>query len=87
MSLSKIAHQMWRDHPFSQRNKATKRAADRVGKVGQNFLKRREVVGKRVEGPSANYEFVSLAISYNLNFLRISKVGILLHRYITVERV
>ena len=23
ISLSKIAHQMWRDHPFSQRNKTT----------------------------------------------------------------
>ena len=23
LSLSKIAHQMWRDHPFSQRNKTT----------------------------------------------------------------
>ena len=25
ISLSKIAHQMWHDHPFSQRNKATKK--------------------------------------------------------------
>ena len=25
LSLSKIAHQMWRDHPFSQRNWATER--------------------------------------------------------------
>ena len=25
LSLSKIAHQMWCDHPFSQRNKTTKR--------------------------------------------------------------
>ena len=25
ISLSKIAHQMWRYHPFSQRNKTTKR--------------------------------------------------------------
>ena len=28
ISLSKIAHQMWRDHPYSQRNKATKRAVE-----------------------------------------------------------
>ena len=26
ISLSKIAHQVWRDHPFSQRNKTTERA-------------------------------------------------------------
>ena len=26
VSLSKIICQMWRDHPFSQRNKATERA-------------------------------------------------------------
>ena len=26
ISLSKITHQMWRDHPFSQRNEATKSA-------------------------------------------------------------
>ena len=26
VSLSKIEHQMWRDHPFIQRNKATERA-------------------------------------------------------------
>ena len=26
MSLSKIAHQMWRDHPFSHRNKTTEKA-------------------------------------------------------------
>ena len=26
MSLSKITHQIWRNHPFSQANKATKRA-------------------------------------------------------------
>ena len=25
LSLSKIAHQMWRDHPFSQRNRTTER--------------------------------------------------------------
>ena len=25
LSLSKIAHQMWRDHPFSQRNMATEK--------------------------------------------------------------
>ena len=26
ISLSKIVHQMWHDHPFSQRNKTTERA-------------------------------------------------------------
>ena len=26
ISLSKIAHQMWRDHPFSQINQTTERA-------------------------------------------------------------
>ena len=25
LSLRKIAHQMWRDHPFSQRNRTTER--------------------------------------------------------------
>ena len=25
LSLSKIAHQMWHDHPFSQRNRITER--------------------------------------------------------------
>ena len=33
--LSKITHQMWLGHPFSQRNKATKRAVG-VG-VGENL--------------------------------------------------
>ena len=28
ISLSKITHQMWHDHPFSQKNKATKRASN-----------------------------------------------------------
>ena len=27
ISLSKITHQMWHDHPFSQRSKAIKRAS------------------------------------------------------------
>ena len=29
ISLRKITNQMWRDHPFSQKNKATKRAMRR----------------------------------------------------------
>ena len=33
--LSKITHQMWLDHAFSQRNKVTERAA-RLG-VGENL--------------------------------------------------
>ena len=40
VSLSKVTHQMWRNHPFSQRNKVTKRAAWVVGGVegfGQNL--------------------------------------------------
>ena len=40
ISLNKIAHQMWRHHPFSQRSKATGRA----------------VGGDRECDPSANYE-------------------------------
>ena len=28
ISLSKIVHQMWRDHPFSQGNKTTGRAVE-----------------------------------------------------------
>ena len=28
LSLSKIAHQMWHDHPFSQRNMTTERAVE-----------------------------------------------------------
>ena len=32
LSLSKIAHQMWHDHPFSQRNRTTERSVGvRVG--------------------------------------------------------
>ena len=27
LSLSKIAHQMWHDHPFNQRNMTSERAA------------------------------------------------------------
>ena len=51
LSLSKIAHQMWRDHPFSQRNWATERKLG-LGVVvnrgvgggsGQNLKKGREV--------------------------------------------
>ena len=33
ISLTKITHQMWRDHPFSQRNKTTERAV-RLGAGG-----------------------------------------------------
>ena len=28
LSLSKIAHQMWSDHPFSQRNRTTERTVE-----------------------------------------------------------
>ena len=51
ISLSKIATQMWSDHPFSQnktRNKATKRAvgsrvgSDRKGGGGWTKLEKRE---------------------------------------------
>ena len=31
ISLSKIIHQMWRDHPFGQRNKTTKRVGEFIG--------------------------------------------------------
>ena len=44
MILSKIAHQMWRDHPFSQRNKATEWA------VGVGVGDKREVMGGGGEG-------------------------------------
>ena len=43
--LSKIAHQMWRDHPFIQRNRTTERTvAVGVGvgddrKVGEGWIK------------------------------------------------
>ena len=33
LTLSKIAHQIWRDHSFSQRNRATERTVG-VGVVG-----------------------------------------------------
>ena len=40
MSLSKITHQMWCDHPFSQRNNATKRAVGvEVGGGGGGWKK------------------------------------------------
>ena len=52
LSLSKIAHEMWRDHPFSQRNRKRVRTVGvgvggdrKVGMgVGQN-LKKWEGVG------------------------------------------
>ena len=49
LSLSKMAYQIWQDHPFSQRNRATERTVgvriggDRevgvgvLGEVGQNL--------------------------------------------------
>ena len=43
LSLSKIAHQIWHNHPFSQRNNTTERAVwfgvggDREGEAGKNF--------------------------------------------------
>ena len=48
ISLSKITHQMWHNHPFSQRNKTTERAVGgegfkltwKGGGVGQNLKKR-----------------------------------------------
>ena len=47
LSLSKIAHQMWHDHPFSQRNMTTERTVEvglemteRLGgRDGQNLKK------------------------------------------------
>ena len=45
LSLSKIAHQMWRDHPLSQRNMTTERAVgmgvggDREVEVGEGWTK------------------------------------------------
>ena len=39
-SLSKITHQMWHNHLFSQRNKATKKASSgsrSFGECGQNL--------------------------------------------------
>ena len=44
MSLSEVVHQMWRDHPFSQRNKTAERAVgvgvgDDREKFGQNLEK------------------------------------------------
>ena len=39
LSLSKIAHKMWCDHPFSQRNRTTERT------VGLGFESDREVGG------------------------------------------
>ena len=38
LSLSKIANQMWHDHPFSQRNRTTERAVG-VGNLGGIFIK------------------------------------------------
>ena len=39
LSLSEIAHKMWRDHPFSQRNRTTERT------VGLGFESDKEVGG------------------------------------------
>ena len=51
VSLSKIIYQMWRDHPFSQRNKATESAVGvevgdegEGGGGGQNLKKRGLVI-------------------------------------------
>ena len=50
ISLTKITHQMWRDHPFSQRNKTTERAV----RLGAGGSKEREgelsKIWKRGEG-------------------------------------
>ena len=43
LPLSKIAHQMWRDHPFSQRNMATERTVG-VGVGGDREVG--EMVGR-----------------------------------------
>ena len=52
ISLSKATHQMWHDHPFSQRTRETKRAVvvEAKGGVRQNMKKGsrqyREIFGK-----------------------------------------
>ena len=48
LSLSKIAHQMWRDHPFGQRNMTTERTMG-VGVGGD-----REVRGGGGRGVAQN---------------------------------
>ena len=62
LSLSKIAHEMWRDHPFSQRNRKRVRTVGvgvggdrkvRMG-VGQN-LKKWEGVGN-IGGSAPPYQ-------------------------------
>ena len=59
LSLSKIAHEMWRDHPFSQRNRKRVRTVGvgvggdrKVGMgVGQNLKKWEGVGNIRVSAP------------------------------------
>ena len=54
ISLSKITHQMWRDHPFIQRNKTTERAVgwglEVTGKGGLDKILKREIGNTRGEG-------------------------------------
>ena len=51
ISLSKITHQMWPDHPFSQRNKITKRAVGlKVSGEGKGGLNKIEKGGGRRGG-------------------------------------
>ena len=51
ISLSKITHQMWRDHPFIQRNKTTERAVgwglEVTGKGGLDKILKREIGNTR----------------------------------------
>ena len=48
LSLSKIAHQMWHDHPFSQRNRTTERSVGlQVG--GDREMGGGEGVGQNLE--------------------------------------
>ena len=49
LSLSKIAHQMWHDHPFSQRNRTT----ERVAGVGWTKFGKRRGLGN-IGGSSKN---------------------------------
>ena len=49
MSLSKITHQLWSDHPPSQKNKAVKRTAGRGGE---------EVERTKFEKPSFRGVFI-----------------------------
>ena len=49
LSLSKTAHQMWRDHPFSKRNRTTERTLGVEGGGDRDWGRGGERVGQNLK--------------------------------------